>query len=104
MESKLVVLLCCIIVLYYCVVLLCCIIVSYFVFISLLDICSLIFLSDIVSINNLTLMLNIISQCDGKHIVTLPIKSILNVLIYTGRYHILLMSLLKTAVILHIIS
>jgi hypothetical protein len=43
--------------------------------------------------NNLTLMLNIISQCDGKHIVTLSIKTILNVLIYTGRYHILLESL-----------
>ena len=52
----------------------------YSIFISNLDIFSLISLSDIVSINNLTLILQIISEHDVKHIATLPIKTIMPVL------------------------
>ena len=34
-------------------------------------------LNDIVRINDLTLILKIISQCDGKHIIMLPIETIM---------------------------
>jgi len=36
--------------------------------------------SDFVGINELTLILKIIGQCDVKHIMTLPIKTITSVL------------------------
>ena len=48
----------------------------------------LISLSHIVSINRLTLILKIISQCDVKHIMTFPIKRITSVLkVETDMHH-----------------
>ena len=49
---------------------------SLFLFIGKLAIFPLISTSDIFSINELTLILNIIGQCDVKHIMTFPIKTI----------------------------
>jgi hypothetical protein len=45
-----------------------------------LEIISLISLSDIVSINELTVMLKFICQCNVKHIMTLLIKTITNII------------------------
>jgi hypothetical protein len=50
----------------------------------------LIGLSDSVSMNELSLILEIIDQCDIKHIMKLPIKTITSVsnVVYTGMYSI----------------
>ena len=50
------------------------------IFISNLDIFSLISPSDIVGIKEMTRILKIIGQCDVKHIMTVPIKAITLVL------------------------
>jgi len=49
-------------------------------FIDTMDIVPLISLNDIISINKLILMLEIIGQCDVKHIMTLPIETKMSLL------------------------